>query len=38
MTCYVNSGSPSYTARNIDVNNIAITVAASSDITCTFGN
>ena len=38
MTCYVNSGSPSYTARNIDANDIAITVAASSDITCTFGN
>ncbi|MDP9052075.1 MAG: hypothetical protein M3O31_15345 [Acidobacteriota bacterium] len=38
MTCYVNSGSPSYTARNVDTNNIAITVTASSDITCTFGN
>jgi hypothetical protein len=37
MTCYVNSGSQSFTAANIDVNNIAITVTASSDITCTFG-
>jgi hypothetical protein len=37
MTCYVNSGSPSFTANNVDVNNIAITVTASSDITCTFG-
>ncbi|HEY4381210.1 MAG TPA: hypothetical protein VGN01_12745 [Acidobacteriaceae bacterium] len=37
MTCYVNSGSPAYTARNVDANNIAITVTASSDITCTFG-
>ncbi len=38
MTCYVNSGSPSYTAGNVDPNNIAITVTATSDITCTFGN
>jgi hypothetical protein len=38
MTCYVNSGSPAYTAANIDANNIAITVTAPSDITCTFGN
>ena len=37
MTCYVNSGSQSFTASNIDANNIAITVTASSDITCTFG-
>jgi hypothetical protein len=37
MTCYVNSGSPAYTASNVDANNIAITVTASSDITCTFG-
>jgi hypothetical protein len=37
MTCYVNSGSPAYTAGNVDANNIAITVTASSDITCTFG-
>jgi hypothetical protein len=37
MTCYVNSGSPSYTAANVDTNNIAITVTAPSDITCTFG-
>jgi hypothetical protein len=38
MTCYVNSGSPAYTAANVDANNIAITVTAPSDITCTFGN
>ncbi|MDP9050171.1 MAG: hypothetical protein M3O31_05510 [Acidobacteriota bacterium] len=38
MTCYVNSGSPAYTAANIDINHIAITVTAASDITCTFGN
>jgi trimeric autotransporter adhesin len=38
MTCYVNSGSPAYTAGNVDANNIAITVTAASDITCTFGN
>jgi hypothetical protein len=38
MTCYINSGSPTYTAGNIDANNIAITVTAASDITCTFGN
>ena len=37
MTCYVNSGSPAYAASNVDVNNIAITVTAASDITCTFG-
>jgi hypothetical protein len=37
MTCYVNSGSPAYAASNVDANNIAITVTASSDITCTFG-
>jgi hypothetical protein len=37
MTCYVNSGSAAYTASNVDANNIAITVTASSDITCTFG-
>jgi hypothetical protein len=37
MTCYVNSGSPSYSAGNVDANDIAITVTASSDITCTFG-
>jgi hypothetical protein len=37
MTCYVNSGSPAYTAANVDANDIAITVAAPSDITCTFG-
>jgi hypothetical protein len=36
-TCYVNSGSPSFTASNVDVNNIAITVTAASDITCRFG-
>ncbi len=38
MTCYVNGGSTAYTAANVDANNIAITVAAASDITCTFGN
>jgi hypothetical protein len=38
MTCYVNSGSAAYTANNVDANNIAITVTAASDITCTFGN
>lgn len=38
MTCYVNSGSPAYTATNVDANNIAITVTAASDITCTFGH
>jgi hypothetical protein len=38
MTCYVNSGSPAYTASNVDANNIAITVTAAADITCTFGN
>jgi hypothetical protein len=37
MTCYVNSGSPAFTASNVDINNIAITVTAASDITCTFG-
>jgi len=37
MTCYVNGGSPSYSASNVDTNNIAITVTGSSDITCTFG-
>jgi hypothetical protein len=37
MTCYVNSGSSAFTASNVDANNIAITVTASSDITCTFG-
>jgi hypothetical protein len=37
MTCYVNSGSASYTASNPDANDIAITVPAASDITCTFG-
>jgi hypothetical protein len=37
MTCYVNSGSSAFTANNVDANNIAITVTASSDITCTFG-
>jgi hypothetical protein len=37
MTCYVNSGSQAFTAANVDVNNISITVTASSDITCTFG-
>jgi hypothetical protein len=37
MTCYVNSGSQFFTASNVDTNNIAITVTASSDITCTFG-
>jgi hypothetical protein len=37
MTCYVNSGSPAYTAANVDANNIAITVTAAADITCTFG-
>ena len=37
MTCYVNSGSAAYTAANVDTNNIAITVSAASDITCTFG-
>jgi hypothetical protein len=37
MTCYVNSGSSAFTAANVDANNIAITVTASSDITCTFG-
>jgi hypothetical protein len=36
-TCYVNSGSSTFTANNIDINNIAITVTAASDITCTFG-
>ena len=38
MTCYVNSGSSAYSASNVDTNDIAITVAAPSDITCTFGN
>ncbi len=38
MTCYVNTGSSAYTASNVDANNIAITVPAASDITCTFGN
>lgn len=37
MTCYVNSGSPGYTASNVDANDMAITVTAASDITCTFG-
>ena len=37
MTCYVNSGSPAYSAGNVDTNNIVITVTAASDITCTFG-
>ena len=37
MTCYVNSGSVAYSASNPDVNDIAITVPAAADITCTFG-
>jgi hypothetical protein len=37
MTCYVNSGSSAFTANNVDANNIAITVTAAADITCTFG-
>jgi len=37
MTCYVNSGSANYSASNPDANNIAITVPAAADITCTFG-
>ena len=37
MTCYVNSGSVAYSASNPDANDIAITVPAAADITCTFG-
>jgi hypothetical protein len=37
MTCYVNSGSVAYSAKNPDANDIAITVPAAADITCTFG-
>ena len=36
-TCYVNSGSATYSASNPDANDIAITVPAAADITCTFG-
>lgn len=37
MTCYVNSGSTSFAASNVDANSTAITVTAAADITCTFG-
>ena len=36
MTCYVKSGSSSYSANPVDANNVAITAAAASDILCAF--